>query len=189
MRVIGMRMGRVMVAVAMCVAIPVMIVVVVAVVMVAVAVLMIVIVTMMVVVVMIAMMMVMMSVAMVMIMVMPVTGIGADALHVMVMAGLRQADFRLEADDLLAILAHLAIHVVLTVENLAHAVGEGIEHQGVIVEILRLQELDLRMPLGHLVRYAVDALHQHAREQEVREDDDAAVAQLHRMLGQPHRVG
>ena len=42
----------------------------------------------------------------------------ADSLDVMMMALLRQAHLRLEAEDLLAVLAQLAVHVVLAAENL-----------------------------------------------------------------------
>ena len=41
-----------------------------------------------------------------------VIAVGADAFDVMVVAGLRQTDFGLEADDLLAVLAHQAVHHV-----------------------------------------------------------------------------
>ena len=100
----------------------------------------------------------------------------------MVMAFLRQADLRLEAQHLGAILAQAAIHLVLAGQDLLDPIGEGIEHQRMILQILGMEELDLRMARRHLVGDAIDALHQHAGEQEIGEDDDAAIAELHRML-------
>ncbi len=53
----------------------------------------------------------------------------ADAFDMMVMGGLRQADLGLEAEHLFAVLAHLAVHQGLTLEDLGHPVLEGVEHQ------------------------------------------------------------
>src|SRR5262245_10522233 len=133
MRVIGMRMGWMMVVpVIMSIAIMTMV--------------MMVRVVMVVVMVMIVIMVVMI-VIMAIVMVMPMTmiRISADALDMMVMPGLRQADFGFETDDLLAVFAHAAVHVVVAGEDLAHAIGEGIQYQRMIVQIVCLQELDLRM--------------------------------------------
>ena len=41
----------------------------------------------------------------------------SDALHVMVVALLLEADFRLETERLLAIFAHLAVHQILPIED------------------------------------------------------------------------
>src|SRR6185436_3490811 len=119
---------------------------------------------------------------MVMPVVMPVRRPGADAFHVMVVALLDPADLGLVADRLLAVFAHLAVHRVVAGEDLAHPLGEGVEHQGMVVEIARLEELDLRMARRHLVGDVVDPLHQYAREEEIGEHDDALVAELHSML-------
>src|SRR5262245_7150456 len=48
---------------------------------------------------------------------------GADALHVMMMAFLDAPDLGLVADRLFAVLAHLAVHGVAAVEDLAHPLG------------------------------------------------------------------
>ena len=108
--------------------------------------------------------------------------VGADPFDVMVMALLGQPDLGLESQDLRPVFAEGAVHLVLAVHDLLDPVGEGVQHQGMILEIGGFQELDLRMALGELVGDAVDALHQHAGEQEIGKDDDAPVAQLHRML-------
>src|SRR5262245_47220594 len=147
MGMIGMRMGRVMV---MIMAVGAMIV---AMVVVIVMMVMVVIMVMIVDVPMLTVVMVPVSVTVTMV------GIGADALDMVVMAGLRQPDLRFKADDLLPVLAHAAVHVVVAGEDLAHPVGKGIQHQGMVVQVLRLQELDLRMGIGHFVGDAVDALH------------------------------
>src|SRR6185503_10044711 len=74
---------------------------------------------------------------MVMPVVMPVRRPGADAFHVMVVALLDPADLGLVADRLLAVFAHLAVHRVVAGEDLAHPLGEGVQHQGMVVEIAR----------------------------------------------------
>ena len=109
-------------------------------------------------------------------------GVGADALHVMVVAFLGQADLGLEAEDLLPVLAELAVHVVVAGLDFLHALGEGIEHQGMVREVGRLDELNLRMPRRHLVRVVVDPLDQDAGEEEVGKYDDPPVAKLRRVL-------
>ena len=54
----------------------------------------------------------------------------ADALDMMVVAFLGQADLGLEADDVLPVLAQLAVHQVLSpVQDLLDPLGEGVEHQ------------------------------------------------------------
>ena len=75
----------------------------------------------------------------------------ADALDVMVMALLGQADLGLEAEDMIAVLAQLAVHVVLARTDLLDPLGEGVEHQGMVVEVGRLDELDLGMAFGDQV--------------------------------------
>ena len=105
----------------------------------------------------------------------------AYPLHMMVMALLRQAHFDLETENLLAVLAELAVHVVLAVQDLVHAIGEGVQHHGVVVQVAGLEELDLRMLRRHPVGVVVDALDQNPCEQEVGKDDDAAIAESGRM--------
>jgi hypothetical protein len=156
----GMRVRRMMMRVIVRVAISVMTMMMV---MAMVMIVVVVVIVMMVVVMAIAMIVVLV-IMMIVVVVMPIIAIRADALHMMVMPGLGQPDFRLEADHLLAVLAHAAVHVVVAFKNLPHPVGKGIQHQRMVVQILRLQELDLRMRGRHLVGDAVDALHQHARE-------------------------
>src|SRR6266852_3626385 len=105
------------------------------------------------------------------------SGGGADAADVVMVRRLRRAGLVLVADDLGAVLAELAVHARLAVDDLADALGEAVEHEAVVAQIRRLEELDLRMNRGDAVGGGVDALHQHAGEEEVREDDDAAEAQ------------
>jgi hypothetical protein len=113
--------------------------------------------------------------------------IGADPLDVMVVALLNEPDLCLKSQHMRAVLAQRAVHLVLALGDFLHPVGEGIKDQGMILQILRLQELDLRMALGHLIGNPVDALHQHAGKEKVGEDDDSPVAQLDRMLkARPH---
>src|SRR3546814_3665905 len=87
---------------------------------------------------------------MIVVMVMVMAGsAGADAFDVVVVALLGEADLGLEAQHLLAILAELAVHQVLAVEDLLHALGKGVQHGGVVVQIARLHELDLRRSDEH----------------------------------------
>src|SRR5215467_9244241 len=80
-----------------------------------------------------------------MVMPIPMIAVGADPLDMMMMALLGEADLRLEAEHLRAIFAERAVHLVLAPHDLLHPVGEGIEDQRMVLQILRLQELDLRM--------------------------------------------
>ena len=58
---------------------------------------------------------------------------GAGALDVVVVAFLGQADFRLEAEDLGAVLAKRTVHGGLAMEDLLDAFGEGIDDARVVV--------------------------------------------------------
>ena len=102
---------------------------------------------------------------------------GADALDVMVVARLREPDLVLEAEELDAILAELAVHVAGALEDLLDARGEAVEHQRMVVEVGRLDELDLGMARRHEVGVLIDALHENAGEKEIGKDDDAPVAE------------
>src|SRR6185437_12581759 len=108
---------------------------------------------------------------------MVVRGRDTDAANMVVMARLHRAAIALVAHDLRAILAELAIHRRLAIDRLMDAVDEAVEHQGMVAEIGGLQELDLAMVAGDPVDRGINALHQHAGEKEIREDDDAAEAQ------------
>src|SRR3546814_4628134 len=94
---------------------------------------------------------------------------GADALDVVMMAGLRQSDLVLEAEHLGAVFAHLAVHVVAAVEDLAQAILEDLQHQRVVVEIAGLDETDLGMGGGDAVGVVVDALDQDRSEEHTSE--------------------
>src|SRR5579875_3945897 len=98
------------------------------------------------------MMMVLVTVPMIVMMrVMMVRG-GADAFDVMMVALLGQRHLVLEAEELHAVLAHLAVHVAGAGEDFLDARGEGVEHQGMVVERGRLDELDPGMARGDEVR-------------------------------------
>jgi len=127
-------------------------------------------------------MVVLMLMPMPMLMLMRVRRSGADALDVMMMALLGQADLGLEAENLLAVLAHLAVHQVGTGEYFRQPVGKGVEYERVVVEIGRLDELDIGVRGGHGIGVVIDALDKDAGEQEVRKNDDAPIPQLCRMF-------
>ena len=123
-----------------------------------------------------------MIVMMIMAMVVLGRSTGADALDMVVVARLGQAHLALEAQDLLAVLAHLAIHVGRAVHHLAGAVDDGVDHQLVVVEIGRLDELDPWKAPRHLVGVLVDATDQDAGEKKIGENDDPPEAKPRRML-------
>jgi len=93
-----------------------------------------------------------------------------------VVAFLRQTHFVFEAQNLRAVLAHLAVHVVGAFQDLRDPVGKCIHDLRMVVQVSRLDELDPRMAGCDLIGVVIDALDQDAREQEIREDDDPLVA-------------
>ena len=107
---------------------------------------------------------------------------GADALHVVVVAFLGQADLVLEAQNLLSVLAELAVHQVLAGQDFLDPFGEIVEHGRVVAQVRRLDEVDLRMTGRHHVGVMIDAFHQNAGEEEIGKNDDAAITQLGRVL-------
>ena len=82
-----------------------------------------------------------------------------DAFDVMVMAFLRQAHFALEAKHLGTILAELAVHRVVTRDDIANPVGESIKNQWVIVQVACFDKFYIRMSCGDLVSIVVNSLH------------------------------
>ena len=124
--------------------------------------------------------MVVMAVAVIMIMVM--IFVGADAFDVMVMALLRQTNLILEPKHLLAVLAHLAVHVAGAFLNLDHAVDECFQDQRLCVEIRGLDKLDVRVSGRDRIGVVVNPLYEDAGEQEIRENDNAPEPELCRMF-------
>ncbi len=111
-------------------------------------------------------------------------GIGADALDVVVVALLRQADRGLVADHARAVLAQEAVHVDVARMDPLDPLDEAVEHQRVVAEVGGLEQLDLGMARRRLVGLAVDPPHQDAGEQEPGEHDDPAEAETRRALEQ-----
>src|SRR5688572_15232642 len=101
-----------------------------------------------------------MTMTMIMVMIVRVIAVRADTFDVMMMAFLPQSDLRFEAQNLFAILAHLAVHVAGAFQDLPDAVGEGFQHQRMVVQIGRLDELDTGMPGGDDIGVIVNAAHQ-----------------------------
>ena len=66
-------------------------------------------------------------------------------------------------------------------ELLGRALGEGLQHQGMIAEIVRADELGLRAVGRHHVGEAADAVDENPGEQEVGEHHRPAVAELRHM--------
>ena len=59
-------------------------------------------------------------------------GVGADAAHMVVMAGLRARDIRLIAQDLRTIFAELAVHRVLAATDLGNPVDQDIDDERMV---------------------------------------------------------
>src|SRR5438552_19055271 len=70
-------------------------------------------------------------------------GIRTDAFHMVVVALLRQTDFRLEAQNLRAIFAQAAVHLVLAHQYLLDTIGKGIAHQRAALDIVGMEQLEL----------------------------------------------
>ena len=86
----------------------------------------------------------------------PPQGGREDALHMMVMTCLRQADLRLETQHLPAVFAELAVHEVAASKNLVHALDKSLDHQGMVVEVRRLDEVDAGMAGGDRIGGVVE---------------------------------
>ena len=106
----------------------------------------------------------------------------ADALDMMMVAFLRQADFALKAQYLFAVFAHLAVHQIGAFTDFGNPIGEGVEYLRVVVQIRGLHELDVGMVRGHQISVIIDPLDQDSGEQKIGEHDDPAVAELDRVL-------
>ena len=92
-------------------------------------------------------------------------------------AFLRCANFVLETQDLCTILAHCAVHLVLAVKYFGDTFCECRNDLRMIVEVTGLDELTVWVALGYDIREAIDPVDQNAGEEEVREYDDAFVAE------------
>ena len=86
---------------------------------------------------------------------------------------LRLAHVRLEADDALAILAQLAVHVARARLRLVHPAHEGVDDLGVVVQIAGQGQVQIRMAIGEGARLGMDLLHQAAGEKEIGKHDEA----------------
>src|SRR5260221_13291547 len=95
--------------------------------------------------------------------------LGVDAADVVMMPRLRGTGIVLVADDLGAVFAELAVHCRLAFAQLANPVAKRVEHALMVAQIERLDELDLGEETSDLVGLRVDALDQHAGEQEIEE--------------------
>ena len=104
------------------------------------------------------------------------TVLGIDPFHVMMVTFLLKANLVLEPEHLRTILAELAVHVVGALKDLGDAINEGFNDIVLVIEIVGLDELDVRMASRDLVGEVVDAAHENAGEEEIGENDDPLVA-------------
>ena len=87
---------------------------------------------------------------------------GTDALHVMMVAFLLEANFSLKAQDLLTVFTHLTVHVVGTVDGFLNPIRKGVQYQGVVVQIRRLDEFNIGMASRNFIHIMINATHQDA---------------------------
>jgi hypothetical protein len=107
---------------------------------------------------------------------------GADAFDMVVMTFLRKANLVLKTQYLFSVLTLLAIHFVLTGQNVVYPFRQCFEHQRVIVEVTGLDEFDFRVTRRHDIGVVVNAFDQYSGKQKIREDDNAFEAQARCML-------
>ena len=103
----------------------------------------------------------------------------ANALNMVMVAHLGQTLVIFEADNLFPVLAKLTVHVVVTVENAAHPFFKSIEHPRMIVQIVHLDEIDVRVLCRNFIGNGINTVHQNASKKEIGKYDDAFVAELH----------
>ena len=106
-----------------------------------------------------------------------VTAVG-QSFDVMVMAFLGQADFIFEAENLGPVFAQRAVHRRFAAEHFLHPFDKGVEHQRMIAEIGRRDELHIRMVGGDQFGVLTNPADEHTREQEVGKHHDAAKAEF-----------
>jgi hypothetical protein len=92
------------------------------------------------------------------------------------MGPLRLAHLLFETDDLHPVFAQRAIHRGAPLYRFARALDQHVGHQRIHAEIPGLQHFKLRFALAQVVHRRVDALDQHAVEQEERQHDQARIA-------------
>ena len=88
--------------------------------------------------------------------------IGPDAPDMVMMSLLPRTNLGLVSQNLGAILTQLAIHRRGTLKDFAGPVREGIEHEGVIAQVGRFDEIDLGEERGDAACLLVNPLHQDA---------------------------
>ncbi len=103
-------------------------------------------------------------------------------LDMVMVALLRHPHLALEPQHLRAVFAQAAVHRRLPLDDLGHPLGKGRNHIRVVVQIPRLDPLDIWMRRRHHIRKAIDPINQDAGEQEIRENNDPLVAKLRHML-------
>ena len=86
----------------------------------------------------------------------------ADALDMVVMRLLHHANFIFKAQDGLAVFAVQAVHDIGPVEDFLHPVREGIQHQGMVVQIARFDKLHVWELRCDSIGGLVDPFHQNA---------------------------
>lgn len=99
-------------------------------------------------------------------------GVRTYALNVMVVTFLRLPHLVFRANDLHPVLAKLAIHIGITGFDLFKLFDKGIDHLGVIVQIRRLDQRDVRMGGGVIIRPLVNTFDQTTGKQKVGKYDD-----------------
>ena len=122
----------------------------------------------------------MMMVTVIMTMTVAVTmPVGANPHHMMMMPDLRCCNVAFISNDLFAIFAKLAVHIVVAGVNFSQAFGKAFQHQRMIAQIFRLDEFNILEFGRDFVCMGVNPVDQNASKQEIREYHHTLVAKLH----------
>ena len=83
-----------------------------------------------------------------------------------------------KAEHLGPVFAQGAVHIGVAADYLLNPLHEGVEHAGSLGQIAGLHKGKLGMVCRHPLRVLADATHQHPREEEIGEHQQAPEAQL-----------
>ena len=83
---------------------------------------------------------------------------GTDALHMMMMAHLRQALMGFEPEHLFPVFAELAVHVVVADENAPYPIFECSDDLGVVVQVTSLEKFNIWKIFCYLIRDIINSL-------------------------------
>ena len=105
-------------------------------------------------------MIVMMIMSVISMVMMVMSGTGSDSFNMMMMTLLWKAHFTFKSQHLLPVFAELTIHQVPSFEDFIYTFCKGIQNQRMVIEVVGLDELNLRMPLGDKIGVIINSLNE-----------------------------